>query len=44
MGHPTVTALHIHALLNEELPEVGFALIKRWRPSASPLIWGTGGV
>src|SRR5919107_6338732 len=40
MGHPTVTALHFHALLNEELPEVEFALIKRWRPSASPLIWG----
>jgi hypothetical protein len=44
MGHPTVTALYFHALLNEELPEVEFALIKRWRPSASPLIWGTGGV
>jgi len=28
MGHPTVTALHFHALLNEELPEVEFALIK----------------
>src|SRR5215217_9747452 len=40
MGHPTVTALHFHALLNEELPEVEFALIKRWRTSASPLIWG----
>jgi hypothetical protein len=39
MGHPTVPALHFHAMLNQEPPEVEFALIKRWRPSASPLIW-----
>ena len=37
-GSSDLTALHFHALLNEELPEVEFALIKRWRPSASPLI------